>query len=59
MEPEQFPEPQKGMVVESAEMDGNLIRVQTTGAASEIDTSSGEIRFRQVIRAPTISRHLV
>jgi hypothetical protein len=43
MEPERYPEPQGGMVVESAEMDGHVTRVQTTGATIEIDTSSGDI----------------
>ena len=49
MEPEQFPEPQMGMVVESAEMAEGVIRVRTTGATIEIDTASGEMRFAQRI----------
>ncbi len=49
MEPERFPEPQRGMVVEAAEMEGDSIRVRTTGATIEIDTSSGDIRFGQRI----------
>lgn len=49
MQPERYAEPQGGMVVESAEVDGQVIRVQTTGATIEMDTSSGEIRFAQRI----------
>ena len=49
MQPERFPEPQRGMVVELAEMEGGSIRVRTTGATIEIDTLSGEIRFAQRI----------
>lgn len=49
MEPEQFPEPQMGMVVESAKMAEGVIRIRTTGASIEIDTASGEMRFAQRI----------
>ena len=44
-----YAEPQGGMVVESAEVDGQVIRVQTTGATIEMDASLGEIRFAQRI----------
>ena len=49
MQPERYPEPQQGMVVESAEISGHSIRVRTTGATIEFDAPSGEIRFSQRI----------
>ena len=49
MDPKLFPEPQRGMTVESATVEGDSIRVRTTGADIVIDTSRGEVRFGQGI----------
>lgn len=49
MNPTLFPEPQRGMVVESAEVDGDSVRVRTTGADIRISLSTGQVLFCQRI----------
>ena len=49
MDPKLFPDPQRGMVVESAQVDGDSIRVRTTGADIRISLSTGQIVFGQRI----------
>jgi len=52
MEPALFPEAQRGMVVESAIMQGKVIRVRTTGAEPLVNPADGEIPFHQRIGHP-------
>jgi hypothetical protein len=49
MAPEMFPDPQRGMAVESAELDGGTVRIRTTGADIAMDLAKGEVRFKQRI----------
>lgn len=49
MDPSVFPEPQRGMVVESARLTGNRLEVVTTGAQFVADLRRGEITCRQRI----------
>ena len=49
MDPKLFPKPQRGMIVESAAIDGDSIRVRTTGADIRISLSTGQIMFGQRI----------
>jgi len=49
MDPKLFPKPQRGMIVESAALDGDSIRVRTTGADIRISLSTGQIVFGQRI----------
>lgn len=49
MDPTLFPNPQMGMKVEQAALEGESIRIRTTGADIDIDMVSGEIQFRQRI----------
>ncbi len=49
MDPARFPDPQRGMVVESAARTPTGIRVVTSGAEITLDPRSGEIRFGQRI----------
>lgn len=52
MDPNVFPDPQGGMVVESTKADGDTIRVRTTGAEIALDASAGSVTFRQRIGHP-------
>ncbi|MBN1346743.1 MAG: hypothetical protein JXQ73_28895 [Phycisphaerae bacterium] len=52
MDPKLFPNPQRGMVVESAKADGGTLRIRTTGADVAIATSTGQIEFHQRIGHP-------
>lgn len=59
MDPKLYPEPQRGMVVESAKMDAGSVRIRTTGADVAINTSNGEVLFGQRIghqRALAVAR---
>ena len=52
MDPKLFPEPQRGLEVESAERDAGSIRIRTTGADIYADLKTGEILFHQRIGPP-------
>ncbi len=49
MDPALFPDPQMGMVVESAQIQEGTLRIRTTGACIEADLATGDIRFSQRI----------
>lgn len=49
MDPGQFPEPQRGLVVESAIGDGDTVRIVTTGAEMTVNLAKGEILLAQRI----------
>jgi len=49
MDPALFPDAQMGMRVERAKWEGESIRIRTTGADIDIDTTSGQVQFRQRI----------
>jgi hypothetical protein len=52
MDPRRFPDPQRGMVVESATAQGEAVHIQTTGAEITVNPADGEIRFHQRIGHP-------
>lgn len=49
MDPAQFPEPQRGLVVESATVDKGMVRIVSTGAEITVDLAKGEILLAQRI----------
>ena len=49
MAPHMFPDPQRGMLVESVAREGEAIRIATTGADIRIRPRQGEVRFGQRI----------
>jgi hypothetical protein len=52
MDPALYPEPMRGMRVESAELHAGVLRVTTTGAVIELDAAKGEARFEQRLGHP-------
>jgi hypothetical protein len=49
MDPGVFPDPQRGMTVESVDQKQEFVRVTTTGAIIHLDASRGQIAFQQRI----------
>lgn len=49
MDPALYPNPQRGLTVEQALSDGDVIRVQTTGAEIAVDCARGAVTFHQRI----------
>jgi len=60
MDPTLFPNPQHGMAVESAAIQGRALRVTTTGAEIAVDCATGEALFSQRIghQRPLVALHL-
>jgi hypothetical protein len=60
MDPTLFPDPQRGMTVESAGLRGEAVSIETTGAEIDLDCAKGEAVFRQRIghQRPLVTLHL-
>ena len=49
MDPQVFPNAQRGMMVKSAEIEDSVLKIETTGAKMEWDFAGGEIKFSQML----------